>query len=61
VKLSQAKRSALYGAIHEGVLGIRCDLARDGLSAQHDARIAQAEHDIWRRVKAALGLEDTRG
>lgn len=60
MKLSKAKRSALYGAIHEGLVVLRIELHRDGLSAKHDAKIAQAEHDLWRRVKVALELEDTR-
>ena len=60
MKLSKAKRSALYGAIHEGLMVVRIELNRDGLSAKHDAKILQSEQDIWRRVTAALELEDTR-
>ena len=59
MKLSKKKRSALYGAIHEGLIVLRIGLNRDGLSAKHDAKIAQVEHDIWRRVGIALELEDT--
>lgn len=59
MKLSKAKRSALYGAIHEGIMALRIGLNRDGLSANHDAKIAQVETDIWRRVGVALDLEDT--
>ena len=61
MKLSKAKRSALYGAIHEALINLRIELNRDGLSMKHDAQIAQVEHDIWRRVTVALALEDTRG
>lgn len=59
MKISKKKRSALYGAIHEALINLRIDLTRDGLSMKHDAKIAQVEHDIWRRVGVALDLEDT--
>ncbi len=59
MKLSEKQRSELYGAIHEGIISLRIELNRDGLSAKHDAKIAQVAHNIWRRVKVTLDLEDT--
>lgn len=58
MKLSQKRRDAVYAAIHGAVMDCRIALNRDGLSAKHDAMIAQAETDIWKRIKAALKLED---
>lgn len=58
MRLSEKKRTAVYGAIHESVTDLRIALSKDGLSAKHDHQIAQVELTIWRKLKAALDITD---
>lgn len=54
MRLGKKKQTAAYRAIHEAVVSLRIELNRDGLSAKHDAMIAQVETRIWSDVVAAL-------
>lgn len=58
MKMSQKRRSALYGAIHAVVTDTRIALQKHGVSPQVDALVAQAEHVLWRRVLAALNVPE---
>ena len=55
MKLSQKKRDALYEAIHTAIVDVRIVLK---LSPKDDVTLAQVEHEIWRKQKMALGLDD---
>ena len=55
MKLSQKRRDALYAAIHSAIVDVRIELK---LSPQDDVTLAQVEHEIWRKQKMALGLDD---
>ena len=63
MRLSEARRMALYNAIHDEVTNARLDLMR---AAKHgkkmtadeiDARVAQITNKAWPRIKGALYLE----
>lgn len=60
MKLSETRKDATYMAIHLAVTDCRIALAKDGLSATHDAQIAQLERTIWHRLCDALNIQGDR-
>ena len=60
MRVSEKKRDAAYGAIHEAIMDLRIALSKDGVSAKHDAMIAQLEHRIWRGVVKEFGIVGDR-
>ena len=55
MKLSQKKRDAMYAAIYSSLMDARVKLK---LEPKDDIILAQVEHEIWRKQKRALGLDD---
>jgi len=53
--MSEKRRSALYGAIHDAITDVRIELKLDG---PQDFILAQVERKIWAGQKKALGLPD---
>ena len=59
MKLSEKRKQAVYGAIHEQIMQLRISLQRDHqLSGEIDHKIAQTITPIWRDVKSALNVKE---
>lgn len=58
MKISDKRKSAIYGAIHEEIIQRRIRLSRDfALPSTQDAIIAQAVEPIFEGVIKALNVE----
>lgn len=55
MKISKARQTELYLAIHEPITDLRVVLK---FTPDVDVKVAQLEHAIWRRVRIALALQD---
>ena len=55
MRMSSQRKSQLYLVIHDEIVKARCDLK---LPASDDARLAQREHSIWKRIRVVLNITD---
>ena len=56
MRISAKRRQEMYRAIHDAIVDVRIELK---LSPKDDVKLAQVEHEIWRRQKEALGFSNS--
>jgi hypothetical protein len=57
MRISEDRKSLLYGAIHDSTMDMRCKVAKDKDIREVDNMLFKLNEEIWRKISLVLKIK----